>query len=241
MLNRKRNNNIEDIEIEVNQWREENRVKVETNLFPGEQEYLVNEMDCDVLPILYEIKDNHLENVKNCPNFVKKRYDKKTKRILRLKKREKKLLDSKGIEYEPCGYIVYLWKNEQEYSCSFFCSKKDNLWIYINIRENQRKEEYVMTVDERKSINTGVIQNLILENRGKLSISGVNDVLSFDDQVVMVETELGLLTVKGENIRINKLSIDTSEVIIEGDISYLAYSDKDVEKNKGNLISKIFK
>lgn len=108
MLNRKRNNNIEDIEIEVNQWREENRVKVETNLFPGEQEYLVNEMDCDVLPILYEIKDNHLENVKNCPNFVKKQYDKKTKRILRLKKREKKLLDSKGIEYEPCGYIVYL-------------------------------------------------------------------------------------------------------------------------------------
>ena len=91
-----------------------------------------------------------------------------------------------------------------------------------------------MTVDERKNINTGVIQNLILENRG-------NDVLSFDDQVVMVETELGLLTVKGENIRINKLSIDTSEVIIEGDISYLAYSDKELEKNKGSLISKIFK
>ena len=98
-----------------------------------------------------------------------------------------------------------------------------------------------MTVDERKNINAGVIQNLILENRGKLSISGVNDVLSFDDQVVMVETELGLLTVKGENIRINKLSIDTSEVIIEGYISYLAYSDKELEKNKGNLISKIFK
>ena len=98
-----------------------------------------------------------------------------------------------------------------------------------------------MTVDERKSINTGVIQNLILENRGKLSISGVIDVLSFDDQVVLVETELGLLTIKGENIRINKLSIDTSEVIIEGDISYLAYSDKELEKNKGNLISKIFK
>lgn len=98
-----------------------------------------------------------------------------------------------------------------------------------------------MTIDERNSINTGVIQNLILENRGKLSISGVNDVLSFDDQVVMVETELGLLTVKGENLRINKLSIDTSEVIVEGNISYLAYSDKEIEKNKGSLISKIFK
>lgn len=98
-----------------------------------------------------------------------------------------------------------------------------------------------MTIDEKKNISTGVIQNLILENRSKLSISGVNDVLSFDDQVVMVETELGLLTVKGENIRINKLSIDTSEVIIEGDISYLAYSDKEIEKNKSSIISKIFK
>ena len=98
-----------------------------------------------------------------------------------------------------------------------------------------------MTVDERKNLSTGVIQNLILENRGKLSISGVNDVLSFDDQVVMVETELGLLTVKGEGLRINKLSIDTSEVIVEGDISYLAYSDKEMEKNKSSIIRKIFK
>ena len=99
-----------------------------------------------------------------------------------------------------------------------------------------------MTMDERKTINTGVIQNLILENREKLSVSGVLDVLSFDDQVVIVETELGLLTVKGDNLRINKLSIDTSEVIVEGDISSLTYSDsKTLEKSKGSLISKIFK
>ena len=99
-----------------------------------------------------------------------------------------------------------------------------------------------MAIEERKTINTGVIQNLILENRGKLSISGVLDVLSFDDQIVIVETELGLLTVKGENLRINKLSIDTSEVIVEGDISSLIYSEnKGTDKTKESLISKIFK
>lgn len=99
-----------------------------------------------------------------------------------------------------------------------------------------------MMIDERKTIATGVIQNVILENRGKLSISGVLDVLSFDDQVVILETELGLLTVKGENIRINKLSIDTSEVIVEGSISSLTYSDKESEKQKGSsLLGKIFK
>ena len=99
-----------------------------------------------------------------------------------------------------------------------------------------------MTVDERKTMSSGVIQNLILENRGKDPSLGVLDVLSFDDQVVILETELGLLTVKGENIRINKLSIDTSEVIVEGDISSLSYSEKGNDKTpKGSLISKIFK
>ena len=75
-----------------------------------------------------------------------------------------------------------------------------------------------MTIDERKQINSTIVQNIILENREKLTISGVNDVLSFDDQIIIVETELGLLTVKGENIRINKLSLDTTEVIVEGKI-----------------------
>ncbi len=94
--------------------------------------------------------------------------------------------------------------------------------------------------DDRKGI-TGVIQNLVLENRSKLSISGVLDVLSFDDQVVILETDLGLLTVKGENLRINKLSIDTSEVIVEGDISSLAYSDKELDKKGSSFLGKIFK
>ena len=100
-----------------------------------------------------------------------------------------------------------------------------------------------MTIEERNNVSgmtNGVIQNLVLENRGKLSVSGVIDVLSFDDQVVMIETELGLLTCKGENLRINKLSIDTSEVIVEGEISYLAYSENN-NKEGQSLLSKIFK
>ena len=97
-----------------------------------------------------------------------------------------------------------------------------------------------MNIDERKSMNNPVIQNIILENREKLSISGVLDVLSFDDQVVIIETELGLLNVKGENLRINKLSLDTSEVVVEGEVYNLSYSEKNVDK-KSSLMSKIFK
>ena len=99
-------------------------------------------------------------------------------------------------------------------------------------------------IEERKTINmntNNVIQNLLLENRKKLNVSGVNDVLSFVDQVVIVDTELGLLTVKGENIRITKLSLDTAEVVIEGEISSLTYSDNKQDKSNSTLLSKIFK
>lgn len=45
---------------------------------------------------------------------------------------------------------------------------------------------------KRDNLQTNnVIQNIVLENREKLSISGVLDVLSFDDQIIIVETELG--------------------------------------------------
>ena len=99
-----------------------------------------------------------------------------------------------------------------------------------------------MALEERKiGNNTNIIQNLVLENREKLSISGVLDVLSFDDQVVILETELGLLTVKGDNLRINKLSIDTSEVIVEGEIYNLAYSENDLDKKSSGFLNKIFK
>lgn len=110
MLNRKKNDNIRDIENEVNQWREQNIKKVEINLFPGEKEYLVENLDCKVMPILYKIKDKNIDNLRDCPNFIKNKPKQKSKckRVFRLKKRELKILDRKNIEYEPLGYAVYL-------------------------------------------------------------------------------------------------------------------------------------
>lgn len=99
-------------------------------------------------------------------------------------------------------------------------------------------------MDDRKNPvqNNNIIQNIILENREKLTVTGVIDVLSFDDQIVIVETQLGLLTIKGEELRINKLSIDSLEVIIEGEIFNLGYSDANInKKNNGSLLGKIFK
>ena len=99
-----------------------------------------------------------------------------------------------------------------------------------------------MTIEERKQMSSTTLQNVILENREKLTISGVLDVLSFYDHIVIVETWLELLTVKGENLRINKLSLDTTEVIVEGTIFNLSYSEKNLDKKSGgSILGKIFK
>ncbi len=93
----------------------------------------------------------------------------------------------------------------------------------------------------KKATNT--FQNIVLENREKLNVTGIIDVFSFDDQIIIIETELGLLTIKGENLKINKLSLDTSDFIVDGKIDSLTYSSSDstsIKKNK-NILGKIFK
>ena len=81
--------------------------------------------------------------------------------------------------------------------------------------------------------------NLILEGRKKLSVSGVSDVESFDDQTIVVYTGLGELCVRGQNLHIGKLSIESGELSLEGEVSSLVYTDQ--QKNGGGFFSKLFK
>lgn len=89
--------------------------------------------------------------------------------------------------------------------------------------------------------NKDVIQNILIESRKKLSISGVLDVLSFDDQIVIIDTDLGMITIKGEDLRINKLSLDSTEVIIDGTINNISYNNNHDRREGGSILGKIFK
>lgn len=87
---------------------------------------------------------------------------------------------------------------------------------------------------------TNIMQNIILENRKKLTLTGIKDVLSFDDEIVIVESELGLLNIKGIDLKVNKISVETGDVIVDGTIRAIEYSDKDMTHKQG-LMGKIFK
>ena len=86
-------------------------------------------------------------------------------------------------------------------------------------------------------------QNIVLENREHLTLTGIIDVFSFDDQIIIIETELGLLTIKGENLKINKLSLDTSDFVVDGKIASLNYSERNniTGKKTKRILNKIFK
>lgn len=82
--------------------------------------------------------------------------------------------------------------------------------------------------------------NVIMENRKRVSLTGVLDIDSFNEQGVIVLTELGVLIVKGADLRINKLSVDSGDVSIEGEINSLTYTDIH-DKKTGSIIKSLFK
>ncbi len=91
--------------------------------------------------------------------------------------------------------------------------------------------------EEKKSFN--IPHNCILEDRRILSVSGVSDVDSFDEQTVTVFTDLGELTVKGHELHITRLSVDVGELIVEGKIQSISYSD--TQPKASGFLSKVFR
>jgi sporulation protein YabP len=89
-------------------------------------------------------------------------------------------------------------------------------------------------VEEKKS-------NLILENRKKLALTGVVEVISFNETVIMLNTNLGSMTIKGEGLRMNKLDVQNGEVMIVGTINSCVYSGVEVKRDNESILKKLFK
>lgn len=83
--------------------------------------------------------------------------------------------------------------------------------------------------------------NIILENRNKLSLTGVLEVIGFDDEKITLNTKLGTLLIKGSNLKMNKLDVQNGDVIIIGVISSMVYNTKMQKKEKKGIIAKLFK
>ena len=82
--------------------------------------------------------------------------------------------------------------------------------------------------------------NLIMEDREKLTLTGVTDVDCFDERVINLFTSLGELTIKGRNLHINDVSVESGDMTVSGDIWLLQYGEKD-RRGPLSLLGKLFR
>ena len=80
--------------------------------------------------------------------------------------------------------------------------------------------------------------SLTLTDRKRLSLAGVEDVDCFNEQIVVLRTALGMLTVAGAGLNISRLSLEEGRVEIEGEVDALEYSDV---KKKGGLLGRLLR
>lgn len=80
---------------------------------------------------------------------------------------------------------------------------------------------------------------ITLSERRTLTVSGVQDVDSFDEMTTVIYTELGELTVKGTGLHITRLNIETGDLLLDGTVESLSYTE--VRNRSGGFFGKLFR
>ena len=83
---------------------------------------------------------------------------------------------------------------------------------------------------------------MILNNRHTGNFTGILDVLSFDVNEILLETELGMLNIKGKDLHVNRLNLEKGEADIEGEVDMITYSKiPDVTGKKDKMFGRLFR
>lgn len=82
--------------------------------------------------------------------------------------------------------------------------------------------------------------SITVDSRKRIALTGVLDIDSFNEQGVIVLTDLGVLIIKGNDLHINKLNVESGDVSIDGSIDSLTYTDIN-DKKTGSILKSLFK
>lgn len=86
------------------------------------------------------------------------------------------------------------------------------------------------------------VHNITINNRKSGLITGVKDVISFDLNSILLETEFGMLSIKGSNLHINKLLVEKGELSIDGTLEGFMYTEVNSAAKKGeSVLARLFK
>ncbi|GCD09200.1 sporulation protein YabP [Clostridium tagluense] len=83
--------------------------------------------------------------------------------------------------------------------------------------------------------------NLLLENRKKLTINGVIEVINFNENQILLNTDVGTMIVKGQQLKMNKLDVQNGDVVISGKVDAFIYTSGMSKVKKDSIISRLFR
>ena len=92
-------------------------------------------------------------------------------------------------------------------------------------------------MEEKRTVKTP--HHVIMEERTNLTVSGVMDIDSFDEQTIVAYTDLGEMLVKGTGLHINKIDLESGDLLVEGKISSISYSEQ--VNTSGGFLSRLFR
>ena len=93
-------------------------------------------------------------------------------------------------------------------------------------------------MEERKDS----VHGIHLQERKRGTLTGVVDVMAFDSEQILLETTQGMMSIKGKELHVSRLQLETGEVDVEGNVDSLVYTEQGVygKKKKGSLIKRLF-
>ncbi|WP_243418814.1 sporulation protein YabP [Pseudoflavonifractor capillosus] len=94
----------------------------------------------------------------------------------------------------------------------------------------------IMAYDDSR-LPAEAAHHILLEGREQLTVSGVEEVESFDENTIVMSTVKGTLVVRGEDLHIEKLSLDGGDMKVEGSVDSLTYEDD--RRGRGGLLSRL--
>ena len=81
-----------------------------------------------------------------------------------------------------------------------------------------------------------------LQNRAAANLTGVREVVSFDENQVILDTDMGILTMKGKELHVSRLTLEKGEVDVDGSVDSLIYSSNEAYHKSGeSLFSRLFR
>jgi sporulation protein YabP len=93
--------------------------------------------------------------------------------------------------------------------------------------------------EERRSASRHTVT---VDHRESVTVTGVLDVMSFDEETIVADTEQGVLVLHGAALHVNRLNLESGDLEVDGDILSLNYEDQNsYAKGKPSILSKLFR